>query len=909
MHDVDSNKQFTMTLNKVLYIPKIKKNLISVGQMTEKGAEVYFDKEKCVVNKNYRCMTIGTAVGDKLYLLNNVRDHASFVNKGLPTTELWHYRLGHLNTSYIQRLVKDEMVLGMTCKDNEFNKCEPCILGKMKRASIPKKSDSHSTQPLELIHSDVCGPLEIPSHGGSRYFVTFTDDFSRYSTIYFMKHKSEVLIKFREYMNMMENKTGQKIQRVNTIRSDNGGEYSSNEFKDYCNEVGIAHQFTNPYTPEQNGVSERYNRTIMEAARSMLLHSHLPLSFWAEAVSTANYLRNRSPTSSLSGKTPYECWNGMKPDLSNLRVFGCISYMHIPKELRKKLDPKSEKCIFAGYPDGTKGYKLYNLKTQRFTRSRSILFCEDEFNDWDEKVSKKQYQHFFRGTNDEDDDNEEPEESENINVIENPADILLQPPAIENEEQPEEELDSVGETYEEKYLDEIRNLGAKRDRKTTKRLVDELGNFAGDYCFMTSLLTETDEPSSVQEALNDTNWYNSMKSEMLSLEKNETWELVPRPKNKNIIGSKWVYKIKRNSDGSINRYKSRCVAQGYSQVQGVDYQEVFSPVARFSAIRSLLAVANTNDFEIHQMDVETAFLNGTLDYEIYMEQPEGFIDPNNPDYVCKLKKSLYGLKQSARRWNMTFDEYLKSEGYTKSDADDCIYIKFTRIGKKECVVILAVYVDDVIPISDSKELLIKEKSKLRKRFAMVDNGDINYLLGMQITRDRKNRELTISQPRYFESVLSRFNMESCNPVNTPMEAGRKFTKLSDDDTPFPDVQLYQQAVGSLMYAATTTRPDIASAIGILAQYMSAPSMDHWSGVKRVLRYIRGTQEYGLFFSSDNKNELVGYSDSDWAGDIDTRRSTSGYTFFENKRRLPSPRPKLNMLLLASLARKLFGCDG
>ena len=255
-------------------------------------------------------------------------------------------------------------------------------------------------------------------------------------------------------------------------------------------------------------------------------------------------------------------------------------------------------------------------------------------------------------------------------------------------------------------------------------------------------------------------------------------------------------------------------------------------------------------------------------------------DPNKPDYVCKLKKSLYGLKQSARCWNATLDEYLLSEGYTRSDADDCIYIKFINFNDRECFVTLAVYVDDVVPISDSIEVLATEKSKLKHRFVMVDNGDIDYLLGIQIKRDRINRRLSISQPCYLDNVLKRFNMANCNPVSTPMETGRKFSKLFDDnDAPFTDAQLYQRAVGCLMYAATTTHPNIGSAIGILAQFMSAPGLSHWSGIKRILRYIRGTQDYGLLFTTDDDgNKLVGFSDSDWAGDVDTRRSTSGYTF-------------------------------
>ena len=288
----------------------------------------------------------------------------------------------------------------------------------------------------------------------------------------------------------------------------------------------------------------------------------------------------------------------------------------------------------------------------------------------------------------------------------------------------------VGENQNERFLNEIQNLSSKRERKPSRKIIEtaEL-----NYAYMTSLITETDETKNVMDALNDPNWVTAMESEMKSLKENETWDLVPRPSGVNIVGSRWVFKIKRNSDGSIQRYKSRLVAQGYTHVEGVDYNEVYSPVARFSAIRSLLAVAKANDYEIHQMDVATAFLNGTLDYEIYMEQPIGFVDPDRPDWVCKLKKSIYGLKQSARCWNTTLDEYLTKEGYKKSEAEDCIYTKFEPHGK---LIILAVYVDDVIPISNCTRRLAQEKYKLKSKFKMVDNGNVHHLLGMLISRDR-----------------------------------------------------------------------------------------------------------------------------------------------------------------------------
>jgi hypothetical protein len=359
--------------------------------------------------------------------------------------------------------------------------------------------------------------------------------------------------------------------------------------------------------------------------------------------------------------------------------------------------------------------------------------------------------------------------------------------------------------------------------------------------------------------------------------KNDTWTLVPRPKNVNIVGNRWIFKIKRNSDGGIDRYKARLVAQGFTQTHNVDYGEVFSPVARMAAIRSLLAFANAHDLEIHQMDVNTAFLNGELDYEVYMEQPEGFVDTDHPEYVCKLNKSLYGLKQSARCWNNTLDAYLKENDYRPADADGCFYIKSEKSDNGHIkFVILPVFVDDFIPVSNDTSMMRKEKAAFCERFDMEDKGEVHDVLGLRITRDREKRVLTISQPDFIQSVLVRFGMENSKQVGTPMDAGSQFSKFTEGDVTF-DRQKYQQAIGCLTYAAMSTRPDISAAVNILSQFMSCPTEQHWTGIKRILRYLKGTVNHGLCFSGDDV-ELVGYSDSDWAGDLDTRRSTSGYVF-------------------------------
>lgn len=854
-----------IALKDVLYLPELEKNLLSVRAMTKLGAAVEFAGDECRISRNGKELAVGELHG-KLYVLKLVQEeHAKVAREGSGDKQLWHCRLGHLGMSNLEKLCKEEMVEGMTLNTNERSEslCEGCIMGKQHRTPNPKASLTRATRPYCTVHSDVCGPMSVNSLGGSRYFVTFIDDFTRYTHVYFLKQKSEVLEKFQEFVNFTTNKTEKQVtnlvttNRVQNLRSDNGGEYESKLFGEYLKSRGIHHQTTVPDNPAQNGVAERMNRTIVEAARSMMCHANMPQSFWAEAVSTAVYLRNRSPTVSVKGVTPYQQWFGQKPDVSNLKVFGCVAYVHVAKNNRKKFDAKSRRAVFVGYPEGTKGYKLYNPATGRFIKSRDVLFAEKDFHDFHNEQSLK------------------PD--------------LFYPDAVQPESREEEENDAgganreddgvrnrqpVGENFEDRFMREVQELGDRRQHRPPRR-------FAEEECYATTLTADIDEPSHINEALNGeyaVQWKHATDAEYESLMKNGTWDLVPLPKDKNIVGSRWVFKVKRNADGSIDRFKARMVAQGYSQSEGIDYEEVFSPVVKYTSLRTLLALANTNNWEVHQMDVRTAFLQGSLDTDIYMRQPDGYVSKEKPDHVCKLKKSLYGLKQAARCWNLEIDTFLKSSGFRSCDADPCVYIKSYRHEDGQVYfVILTLWVDDIMVFSNNMDMMIREKRELNTRFDITDQGEVHYILGMLVQRRRDHKTLTISQPKYVEGILKKFGMQDCKSVATPAEPGKKFEKLSESESP-SDTRLYQEIIGSLTYLATATRPDISAAVSVLSKYMSRPGVQHMQGAKRILRYLKGTVDYGLVYTGDDKDVLSGYSDADWAGDVDTRRSTSGFVF-------------------------------
>lgn len=367
-----------------------------------------------------------------------------------------------------------------------------------------------------------------------------------------------------------------------------------------------------------------------------------------------------------------------------------------------------------------------------------------------------------------------------------------------------------------------------------------------------------------------------MMEEIRSILENHTYDLVELPAGKRALKNKWVYRLKTDEHSSQPRYKARLVVKGFSQKKGVDFEEIFSPVVKMSSIRVVLAIAASMDLEIEQLDVKTAFLHGDLDKEIYMEQPEGFAVKGKENLVCRLKKSLYGLKQAPRQWYMKLESFMSDHGYNRTSSDHCVFFKKFTDGN---FIILLVYVDDMLIVGHDASKIDKLKKELSKSFAMKDLGAAKQILGMKIFRDRKKKKLWLSQEQYVEKVLERFNMSKSKPVSTPLAGHMKLssTQCPTSETEKEEMQQvpYASAVGSLMYAMVCTRPDIAHAVGVVSRFLSNHGKEHWVAVKWIFRYLRGTSRLCLKFG-DNQILLEGFTDADMAGDVDSRKSTSGY---------------------------------
>jgi transposase InsO family protein len=831
----------------VYHVPDLKHNLLSVGQLIEKGYKVLFEGASCkiydrkpsrkLISEIY--MTPNRMFPLTLRTANLSQPYAQSAST-LNETMVWHTRFGHLPFQSLSLLQKNSMVKGLPIFKEQIPPCESCILGKHKRTSFPQSSNQ-AKQHLELVHTDLCGPMQTESIGGSFYFLTFIDDFSRKIWIYFLRHKSETFTKFKEFKAEAEKQSGKFLK---VLRSDGGGEYNSREFANFCKSQGIIMQATTRYTPQQNGVAERKNQTIMNMARTLLKEKCLSNTFWAEAVACSVYLLNRSPTTSLQMKVPQEAWSGTKLNVAHLRTFGCIAYAHIPSELRKKLDDRSEKCIFTGYSETSKAYRLYNPITKKLILSRDVQFLENQFwNDSENQQVDSQNPLLPSSENTENSEQQVPQTSL---------------PRLQVQGQPDNSQDNS--TSSRESFSEPQNQRTRSLREIHQQLDDfEQHNlFALMSC----------QPTSFKEAAKEPHWVQAMNQEIDSIEKNKTWDLVDLPTHKKSIGVKWVYKTKLNEKGQIEKHKARLVAKGFSQQPGTDYGETFAPVARLDTVRTLLAIAAQHKWQVYQMDVKSAFLNGFLEEEVYVDQPPGFEVQEHPAKVYRLKKALYGLKQAPRAWYNRIDTYLIKSGFNRSQNEPTLYTKTDQHGK---ILIVCLYVDDMIYTGNLE--LTDFKHAMQSEFEMTDLGIMKYFLGIEVHQSAKG--IFVCQQKYAADIIKRFRMEGCNPAETPIPLGTKLSK--NDEGPTVDSTLYKSLVGSLLYL-TATRPDIMYAASLVSRFMESPKDSHWKMAKRILRYVAGTINFGLWYTKSDSNQLSGYTDSDFAGSLDDRKSTSGYVF-------------------------------
>lgn len=839
--DNERGQQNEILFTNVLYVPELATNLLSVSQIIKNGGQVKFNKDGCIILNTKNVLVATASLINNMYRLNMSTAHACISDVIEQDTYLWHQRMGHLNFQSLNKLTENTADLKLGLQASKV-KCITCQEGKQTR--LPFKSQGSQTKDLlELIHSDICGPMETQSLGKARYFVTFLDDYSKKIFVYVLHNKSEVLEKFIEFKKLVENQLSRTIK---ILRTDNGLEYVNRNFSNFLKNAGIIHQTTTPYTPEQNGTAERMNRTLIERAKCMMLNAKLPKVYWAEAIHTAAYIINRSPTKSLCYKTPEEMWTGQKPNVSHMRTFGCEAMVHLPKEKRKKLDSKSQKLIFIGYCENTKGYRFILPNSRKAIKSRDAIFLES--------TVKRDYVPIELTTNEcsiQNKDCEELSSDDSFNTVtENKS-------QSDSEYFPDESIESSPE----------RNITVRTRRQY--KLASQEQEENSYLCFDEQLNNEV--PDNYEEAMKSVDaskWITSIKEELDAHQQNKTWTLVDKTPDMRIIGCKWVFRIKEESSGQ--RYKSRLCAKGYSQTKGIDYQETFAPTVRYDSIRLLLSEAAQHNLQIIQLDIKTAFLYGELEEDIYMAVPEGLTCKTNK--VCKLNKSLYGLKQSPRCWNSKFDSVLKKFGLVNSKADQCVYVG--TINGENCY--LCLYVDDGLIFSKNRSTIKELINDLQSIFE-VKTFPVRNFVGMEIMKS--DSFIFIHQSSYIEKLLNKFMLNNSKPNSIPADPHTILEKgEGETEKNIP----YREAVGSLMHLATVSRPDISFAVSLVSRFLNSYNETHWNAVKKIFKYLKETKVYGLYFTRTTEpNVVIGYSDADFANDPNTRHSVTGYVFIKN----------------------------
>ncbi|GJT65360.1 putative ribonuclease H-like domain-containing protein [Tanacetum coccineum] len=846
-------------------------------------------------------------------------------------------------------------------------------------------------------------------------------------------------------------------QKVKTIRCDNGTEFKNKDVIEFCGSKGIKREYSNARTPQQNGVAERKNRTLIEAARTMLADSFLPNTFWAEAVSTACYVLNRVLVTKPHNKTPYELLTGKIPIISYIRPFGChVTILNTIDHLGK-FAGKSDEGFLVGYSLQSKAFRVYNLETKRVEENLHITFLENKPNvagkgptwlfDLDYLTDSMNY-HPVRSENqanlhagqqeanqnagtediiDAGDSEKEDESAQDCFVLPIwPSYSSTITPALKTDDKregpreeeqvfmdelerlkrQEKEANEEAEALRKKFEQETENLviqeGAAKTSSTnifstvstpakasstnlvntvsipvstaspheglslsdptnpeeddseipplediyqnstdgifTTSSYDDEGAVAdftnletvvnvspiptsrihsshpsalilGDptsavqtrskvntssgahafvsyvqkqkrnnhkdfqHCLFACFLSQN-EPKKISEALEDESWVDAMQEELLQFKIQKVWVLVDLPYGKKAIGTKWVYQNKKDERGVVVRNKARLVAQGHRQEEGIDYDEVFAPVARIEAIRIFLAFASYMGFIVYQMDVKSAFLYGKIDEEVYVSQPPGFQDPKSPQKVYKVVKALYGLHQAPRAWYATLSTFLLKNGYRRGTIDKTLFLK----KDKHDIILVQVYVDDIIFGSTKKSWCNEFEALMKSRFQMSSMGELTFFLGLQVKQ--KPNGIFISQDKYVDEILKKFDFANVKSASTPIETQKPLVK--DEEASDVDVHLYRSMIGSLMYV-TASRPDIMFAVCACSRFQVTPKTSHLTAVKRIFRYLKGKPKLGLWYPRESTFDLESYSDSDYAGANLDRKSTTGGCQFLGRR--------------------------
>lgn len=890
-----SSSENNVRLKNVLCVPELNTNLLSVAKITDNDYNVRFNKFGAIVYKEPNDVIMTAArVGNAYYVRSFVVENESA--NVTSDIKIWHKRLGHVNMKIVEEMKKEDVVIGM--RDTTVKEpCESCVEGKTQRKTHHRIGERKTNSIMEMWHIDLVGPIYPASRGGKRYIFTIIDDYSRMIFVMLLEYKREAADKLKQLIILKENQTSLKLK---VVRSDNGGEFLGRDLKDWLQRKGIKHELSPPRTPQSNGVIERANRSIIEMTRSMISDSKLPLDFWGEAAYTAAHIKNRVK-SKVHDMTPYEVWYKKKPNIRYLRRFGCTAYL-LQKGPRKKFESKTIKGIFLGYAENNT-YRVYIPETDKVKSDCDVQFDENKngsellSNEYIEKHGDEEQLVIIGLEAEDDDDEEENFVEQDIRTDSEYEDASegteYYPEYEENEgsvsnEDENYEMDQ-GEDHTEEIEKRIETRGRGRPKGTTKQVMvtrrkqenerreenyNESGPRRSERIKRNQVMKVTTEeiPKTVTEAKRLENWKywkHAMEEEMASMKKHKVWDVVPRQKGKRVIKSKWIFNIKENLNLNERQYKARLVAMGCGQRPGYDYCETFAPTIRMETMRILFSISAEVKRKLKIYDVKTAFLHGKLSEEVFMELPDGYENKN--DRVCKLNKSIYGLKQASKCWNDCLTNILLNSGLKQSYEDPCLFY----VREREDFLYCGVHVDDMATVSSSDEYEKKFMNKVKSKVEIKDIGEGKSILGMEI--EYGENKLYVHQKDYIRQLLHTYGMTDCNVAATPVDINQKLENHEGSEE--CDVRSFQELIGKLMYLSVATRPDISFAMSYLSQFNKNPKRMHMTALKRVLRYLKGTINYKLEFGKeDSDNAIECQTDASWDRTEDAK-SFSGILVF------------------------------
>ncbi|KAL8144668.1 hypothetical protein AgCh_003023 [Apium graveolens] len=806
-----------LTLHNVLCVPEFQYNLLSISKLlSDSNFNMLFHDNKYILQAPVlmRYLEIGKAING-LYILNT--DHLNHeatcasISSQTSVSSLWHARTGHVPHSVLN-------MFPFPCKSQLSHDCDSCHLSKQIRKPFPL-SDSVSTSIFDLVHMDLWGPYRIKTHGNCMYFLTLVDDKSRAAWLYLLSDKSTVssiLTEFVAYVKTQFNLT------VKTFRSDNGTEFVNQKVQSLCATHGIVHQTSCVYSPQQNGLVERRHRHLLNVARAL-----------------------RTPTPLLHGMTPYEVLFGQKPDFSQLRVFGCSCFATVvPKSSDKDVTFIETSFPFKHITSTPSLPTLFHDTSSYYATDPITSFPLPDLDN--SSYSSPQF------------------------VTESPTNSPVN--TNETVDTTTHSPDSSPSTVTPILPPQVSDR-PQRVKQVPSRFKDFTGlpsTFVNSITAVKAL-----EPTTFKQAAQFSEWCTAMNTELAALEANHTWEIVPLPPHKKVVGCKWLYKVKYLPDGKIDRYKARLVAKWFTKTEGLDFFDTFAPVAKMTTFRVLLALAARQNWDITQLDVTNAFLHGSLYEEVFMDIPQGYVISNEilqkypgAQLVCKLIKSLYGLRQAPREWFDTLSTALLEFGFTQSFSDSSLFV----LKRGSQLIMMLVYVDDMILTGNNSELMSQVKLFLASKFKIKDLGSLKYFLGIEIKRTAAG--IFIHQNKYSLDIIKDVGYMDANPSLVPLDQHHNLT--ADSDSPvLSDLSAYRRLIGRLIYL-TITRPDLSYPVHILAQFMHKPQECHWLADLKLVRYIKHTCGQGILMSSTSSFNLRVFTDADWGSCKQTRQSITGY---------------------------------